>query len=466
MSSKDPTRSRSQRKGGEDKVTKNEEPEELNSKNSPKEGETVMSSVEQEQKRITRREFVKGAAVGAVAGVVVGGGGTALLMPEKGGKVIELPGEWDKEADVVVAGYGAAGSVAAIEAHDAGAKVLILEKMPLPGGSIGRCGGAILGAGSSIQKALGIEDSAEKLYEWLMVSTTGMTPPDIARAYSENTGKNVDWLMKLGEDFGVGAPVPTQEGSMGVGGVDFLGAAYEHFGVEAVPRSHWATAKEAKFGEHAGPELFTPLYAAINAKNIEALFETGLVELLSNGKEVVGVRAESKGKSLYIKARKGVVVATGGFAYNDEMKRIYNPEMLGVNSYMTPAATGEGILAAQALGASFANMSLYYPHRGPHYVHSDPDAPYFDWGDEPGVVGSDTDPVMAETHGGVVINTQAQVMDVFGKVIPRLYASGCAVGSNVFGKPGNYPGCGCYVSFAICFGRIGGKNAAAEEPWS
>jgi hypothetical protein len=73
---------------------------------------------------------------------------------------------------------------------------------------------------------------------------------------------------------------------------------------------------------------------------------------------------------------------------------------------------------------------------------------------------------MAETHGGVVINPEAKVMNVFGEVIPRLYASGCAVGSNVFGKPGNYPGCGCYVSFGIAFGRIGGKNAAAEQPWT
>jgi len=421
-----------------------------------------MSSVENEQKGITRRDFLRGTAVGGVAGLVVGAAGTALVMPEKEGAGIALPSKWDREADVVVAGYGAAGSAA--EAEAAGVEVLILEKMPLPGGSMARSGGAILGAGSSIQKALGIDDSAEKLYEWLMVSTTGMTPPDIARVYSENTGKNVDWLMQLGEEYGPGAPIPTQEGSMGIGGVDFLGAAYEHFGVEPVARSHWAKAKKAEFGEHGGPELFTPFYATIQAKKIPTLFETGLVELITNGKEVVGVRAESKGKTLYIKARKGVVLGTGGFPYNDEMKRKYNPEMLGVHSYMTSAATGDGIIAAQALGADLANMALYYPHPGPHYVHSDEDAPYFIWGDEPGVVGSDTDPVMAETHGGVVINTESQVMDVFGQVIPRLYASGCVCGSNVFGKPGNYPGCGCYISFAVCFGRIAGKNAAAEKP--
>lgn len=427
-----------------------------------------MMADNEEPREVSRRDFIVGAVAGGVAGLVVGGGGAAALMQSPGQEAgpVTVRTDWDKEADVVVAGYGAAGSAAAIEAHDAGAEVLILEKMPLPGGSMGRCGGAILGAGSAIQKALGIDDTPDKLYEWVMTSTTGLTPPEIARVYCDNAGKNVDWLMKLGEDYGVGAPVPTQEGSMGIGGVDFLGAAYDSFGVEAVARSHWARAnKNPEFGEHAGPELFAPLMAAITAKGIEAMFETALAELLTNGNEVIGVKVESKGKTLYIKARKGVVIGTGGFAYNDEMKQKYNPEMVGIQSYMTPAATGEGILAAQALGADLANMSLYYPHGGPHSTHSDPDAPVFDWGDEPGVIGSPTDPVMAETHGGVVINPEARVMNVFGEVIPRLYASGCAVGSNVFGKPGNYPGCGCYVSFGIAFGRIGGKNAAAEQPW-
>jgi succinate dehydrogenase/fumarate reductase flavoprotein subunit len=436
-----------------------------------------MSDEKDATRSLSRRQFVKGAAVGAVgvaaAGMLTSCGEAdmaAIAPPAAECPPCPAPGvpeTWDYEADVVVCGYGAAGSAAAIEAHDAGAKVLILEKKSLPGGSIGRCGGAILGAGTQVQKAVGIDDSAEKLYEWVMTSTGGLTSPDIAVTYCQNTGPNVDWLQKLGEEFGVGAPIPVEKGTMGIGGVDSTGATYEVFDFEDTPRSHWATAAKAEMGEHAGPELFTPLYAAINAKGIEALFDTALVELISNGQEVIGVKADNGGKTLYVKAKKGVVLGTGGFAYNDAMKQKYNPEMVGIQSYMTDAATGEGILAAQALGADLANMSLYYPHGGPHHVHSDPDAPYYIWGGyEPGVVGSETNPVMAETHGGVVINPEARVMNVFGAPIPRLYASGCVVGTNVFGRPGNYPGCGCYVSFAIAFGRIAGKNAAALEAWA
>ena len=72
-------------------------------------------------------------------------------------------------------------------------------------------------------------------------------------------------------------------------------------------------------------------------------------------------------------------------------------------------------------------------------------------------------PIIAETHGGVTINTKAQVLDVFGEPIPGLYAGGCDVGTNIFGKAGNYPGCGTYVGFALCYGRIAGKNLAAQE---
>ena len=55
------------------------------------------------------------------------------------------------------------------------------------------------------------------------------------------------------------------------------------------------------------------------------------------------------------------------------------------------------------------------------------------------------------------------VLDVWGEPIPHLYCSGCDTGSNIFGVPGNYPGCGCYVSFSFAFGRIAGKHMADSE---
>ena len=82
-----------------------------------------MSSAENETKKLTRRQIVKGSAAGGVAGLVVGAGGTGLIM--NAGSKPWLPKKWDYEADVVVVGTGYAGQNAAIASHDAGASVLI-----------------------------------------------------------------------------------------------------------------------------------------------------------------------------------------------------------------------------------------------------------------------------------------------------------------------------------------------------
>jgi fumarate reductase flavoprotein subunit len=66
------------------------------------------------------------------------------------------------------------------------------------------------------------------------------------------------------------------------------------------------------------------------------------------------------------------------------------------------------------------------------------------------------------TMGGLRINAKAQVIDVFGKVIPRLYAAGRTSGGNM-GEM--YPGSGSSIGSALTFGRIAGKNAAAEFHW-
>ncbi|MGI6035846.1 MAG: FAD-binding protein [Limnochordia bacterium] len=74
-----------------------------------------------------------------------------------------LPERWDDEADVVVVGYGAAGAAAAAEAHDGGADVLLLEKLAFPGGNGLLCGGAVYGAGTSVQEAW---ESKTRLRTW------------------------------------------------------------------------------------------------------------------------------------------------------------------------------------------------------------------------------------------------------------------------------------------------------------
>lgn len=421
---------------------------------------------------VTRRNFIAG------AGVLAGTAALAALPAVAQADAVA----WDYQADVVVCGYGAAGAACAIEAADNGASVIIIEKEALPGGSMARCGGAIMGAGTKVQAALGYEDGPDALYNWILTCTDGMCPEDIARVYADHAGANVDWLEQLNTDYvgtelfeyamAAGTEGDQRGSSGGAGCLDATGCEYEKFGIseaEAMPRTHWATAAPDATC-NSGPELFQPLYAKINATSdlIAPMFNTALHQFIFNtAGEIVGVEATTAdGQTLRIGANKGVMLATGGFCWGEEMITKFCPDALGRKCYMSDACVGEGIRAAMAIGADLAQMSYYYPidaKQAYHYNTQYNDV-FYHWDmDEEGWMEV-PDNNMAECHGGVVINTDAQVMDVWGNPIPRLYASGNDVGTNIFGKPGNYPGCGCYVSFAVCYGRIAGANIAALDP--
>lgn len=418
---------------------------------------------------LSRRGFVKGAGLAGAA--LAAAGIPAAAMADIA---------WDYRADVVVLGYGAAGAACAIEAADNGASVIIVEKESLPGGSMARCGGAIMGAGTRVQSALGYEDGADALFDWVMACTDGMCPEGIARAYAEHAGANVDWLEDLNAEY-VGTELfeyaraaggtGDQRGSSGGSGcLDATGCEYEKFGVSketAMPRTHWATAAPDNTC-NSGPELFQPLYAKINAtESIVPMFETKFREFVFNAAgEIVGVVAETAEGDVRIGANKGVMLATGGFCAGDEMREVFVPDSVGRKCYMSDACVGEGIKAAMAIGAGLAQMSYYYPidvKQAYHYNTQYNDVFYhWDMDDDGWMEVPEMN--MAECHGGVVIDAEARVHDVWGNSIPRLYCSGNDAGTNIFGKPGNYPGCGCYVSFAVCFGRIAGANIAALDP--
>src|SRR5262245_26790019 len=94
--------------------------------------------------------------------------------------------KWDKEVDVIVVGYGAAGGVSAITAHDAGAKVLLIEKMPHPGGISMLSGGGVAFA-----------HNAEGAFQYLKRTCNGTTPDDILRKMAEEMVGMIDWVTEL-----------------------------------------------------------------------------------------------------------------------------------------------------------------------------------------------------------------------------------------------------------------------------
>ena len=433
--------------------------------------------------KLSRRGFISGAGAALAGSALVGGVALADETSEQA---------WDRECEVLVCGYGAAGAACAIEAADNGAKVLIIEKAALPGGSMARCGGAIMGAGTKVQEALGVTDSADALFDWVNTCVNqnySLCPEEIIRAYADMSGEDVDWICDLCETYcghelfevewateneGAQDNEATGDNGNGVtsGCLNAVGCEYDKFGIskdEAVPRSHWAHSYDG--APNSGPELFDPLYECINAKVAEGAVETefncALKEfVLGADGAVIGVVASKDGADIRIKASKGVMLATGGFCASDDMKMRFCQDALGYTTYMCHDCTGDGIKAAMKIGADLYNMPNYYPIEVAQVYqfaakYNDVYNSWLDM-DETGTMNVPAHN-MAECHGGVRINASAQVLDIDGDVIPHLYCSGNDTGTNIFGVPGNYPGCGCYVSFALAFGRIAGRKLAAEQ---
>jgi len=517
-----------------------------------------MSSVEKEQKGMSRREFIKGAAIGAVA--LAGSGALASCKPAP---PAELPEKWDKETDVVVVGYGGAGACAAIAARDAGAEVVVLEKRDVPGGSTAVCGGLTYAADTSVQEANGIEDSAEKMYQHYLNAGKGLNDPELVRIAADKSADNIDWLIGLGAE----CPNPPT-----------VSGAEVNVGSEPIARVHGVT-----YGELTGGAAFFRVLAdAAEAKGSEILMGTPAKQLVvdANG-EVVGVKAESGGKEISIKARKAVILTTGGFTRNKEMLAAYTRQGYYCQPLGVPGLTGDGHRMALALGADVANMSEILGIPGltlPGAVSATyalwsfmPDLPgifvningkrfvdefaFYDWkntelleqpevrcfsvfDDEMRQAGAgrivtgfsddlekevsegivvkadtitelagkmgvpaaaleatiakwnadveagvdsefgrtaalgpiatspfyafETFPTSFDNSGGLKINAEAQVVNVWGTVIRRVYAAGQTSGG-VIGE--HYPGSGTALNALVTFGRIAGQNAAKEEAW-
>jgi 3-oxo-5alpha-steroid 4-dehydrogenase len=311
--------------------------------------------------KLSRRDFVKGTAVGAAllsgAGVLAGCG-TAAPVPAAG-----MPEQWDDEADVVIVGLGGAGAAAAIEASRAGASVLVLERTPTGGGSTAICGGIIyMGGGTPLQTALGFDDSRENMYNYVFASAGDGADEELVGLFCDKSLELYDWVTELGVQFNESfmdmkaAGVPTGDGLLYSG--NEKQANYKAV-AEPAPRGHGAFA-DGRVGGHA---IFGPLQAAVADAGAEVLYEALASSLVVNAEgRVVGVEAEVEGEKKYYKASKGVILCAGGYAANKEMVAKHCPSCLrcAVN-VGTPGDDGSGIRMGQGVGADVRMLSETTP---------------------------------------------------------------------------------------------------------
>lgn len=314
---------------------------------------------------------------------------------------------WDFSTDVLVVGSGAGGQLAAVVAADRGAQAVVIEKSPLYGGTSAMSGGAIWIPMSSQALAAGLQDSPEDAFTYIRALAAPNVPDSLIRAYVRNAPAMLDWVQAntevrfvsvpytdyhaelpggkqgwrthmpvefdgrvLGEDVQILRPSSKAANLFGrinwtlmeahillnrpAGWIKvFLGILWRYYGDIAQRlrsrRDRFLTLGNALVGR---------LRMSLNQRKVPIWLDTRLVSLVTDGGRVTGAVVEREGRVQRIQARKGVVLAAGGYERNAQMRAQYLPGSGEPgNSGAHPFNTGDAIRIGQEAGAAVRNMS-------------------------------------------------------------------------------------------------------------
>ncbi len=264
---------------------------------------------------------------------------------------------WDEEVDVLVIGLGAAGAAAALEASRVGAETLVLERASAGGGTSAMSGGVIyLGGGTALQRACGFEDTAEAMYAYLMASCGDDPDEAKMRLYCEHSVDHYDWIVAQGVPFkptfyaGISGEPPTDDGLVWSGSEQ--AHPYRELAKPA-PRGH-----VPRIEHQAGPLLMQKLCAAVDASSARLAVDHRCEALVQRPDgEVIGAVARRFGGERTIRARRGVVLTTGGFINHREMMAEHLPEVRRCKVRVgAEGDDGSGIRLGIAAGAATQHM--------------------------------------------------------------------------------------------------------------
>jgi len=241
-----------------------------------------------------------------------------------------------ERTDVVVIGSGASGLTAAITAHDAGAKVIVLEKQPITGGNSLLAAGGMNAAGTRFQAAKGIKDSADLMYKDTMTGGKNMSDPELVRILADHSADSLAWLVSLGAD---------------LSDVGRLGGA-------SVARAH-----RPKGGAAVGAHIVGVLKKNADRRRIDIRINSKVVKVIEDKKgHVTGVVVQGKHRNLYVIKARAVINAAGGFSANPEKVATYRPEYAGMTTSNQPGATGDGLDIGTDAGGRLRDMEYIQIH--------------------------------------------------------------------------------------------------------
>ncbi|HQM30442.1 MAG TPA: flavocytochrome c [Syntrophales bacterium] len=300
------------------------------------------------QKGVSRRSVLKGAAaVGAMASL----GGIALNLAKPGtaeAMVRKLPAKWDETWDVVIIGSGFAGLAAAAEAAGAGAKTVILEKMPIYGGNSIINGGGY-GAWDDklhLRKKLNLgDDSVKQHFDDTLKGGDYFNIPELVDVLVKESPAALNWMI--------------DEGGLKLR--------------EVLTRGGGHTAYRCHFSETMWGKDYTEALKKIAEKRGAKMVLNSQVTWIwrkdaDPKSPVLGVEVKRGKKILNLKAKKAVVLASGGFGRDIKMRMEQFPKLTDAfNSTNHKGATGEMIRYAQAVGADALHLNFIqlYPFADP-----------------------------------------------------------------------------------------------------
>ena len=271
---------------------------------------------------VTRRGMVKGAGV-AAAGVVAGCAGVGVAHADESW----MP-QWDYEADLVVLGLGAAGASAAITAADAGLKVIVVESADHQnaGGATSVSGGIFAVARRPWLGHFATPEMLEK-------STMGVACPGFAEGFIDGANEVIEFSKNIG--------MPVTETDMMV----MASSTVEGYSM-------------------TGYALFEALQKAVEerADNITVLYETPAIDVVQDPmtREVYGAVAGTKDQPVYLKAKRGVLIATGGYEANQQMMQGFHQHSRFMPNASGPYTTGMGARIGMKAGGDFRNTAWCY----------------------------------------------------------------------------------------------------------
>jgi 3-oxosteroid 1-dehydrogenase len=268
---------------------------------------------------------------------------------------------WDHQTDILIIGSGVGAATAAITAHENGDTVMLVEKAGFPGGTSGKSAGVLWIPNNFTLREKGIRDKKKHCVRYLArfsyperynpdTATLGLSDHEysLLEAFYDNATAAVDSLR----DTGALKVAEWRMFFLDRSATDYL----DHVPENKVPTGRALGPVNKDGGIGMGADLMAQLGEALQQRKIPTLLNHRAVRLVqSDTGRIIGVQAESEGKSINLKARKAVIFATGGYVHNSEMTHRYQPARL-YGSCAMPAAEGDFINIAAAAGARLGNL--------------------------------------------------------------------------------------------------------------